>query len=260
MKVMISICISILIGGSIAALSAQGAQMELVGAWLFNEGSGKKVEDSVGNNSGEIEGSLKWEDGKFGKALEFPGQGDSYVTIPHHDILDSDPYTITAWTKLENTGGYQYIAWRNGLAWPEPQAMRHTDIWINQPGNAVIMWSFEGGGAYGRVDGQAPVADGSWHHVAKSSDGKMMRLFIDGKLDGEGDTGGKLVENGEDPLWIGARPGNVAATGIIDEVGFFAKALSEDELADVMNQGLEVLASVEPSGKLATTWGELKAE
>jgi hypothetical protein len=258
MRSTILICIGLFIVVGLMTSDAQGAEMELAGAWLFDEGGGKEVKDSVGSNHGETEGDLKWADGKFGKALEFPGQGDSYVNIPYHEALDSDPYTITAWTKLENTGGYQYIAWQNGLTWPEPHAMRHTDIWVNQPGNVVIMWSFEGGGAYGRIDGKAAVADGSWHHVAKSSDGKTMRLFIDGKLDGEAPIGGKLVANGEDPLWIGARPGNVAATGIFDEVGFFAKALSEDELAEVMSKGLEVLAPVEPLGKLAATWGELK--
>jgi hypothetical protein len=260
MKVMISICISLLMVGSIVTVG-QSAGMDLAGAWLFDEGSGGETKDSVGGNDGEIQGDLKWVDGKFGKGLEFPGRGDSYVSIPHEDVLDSDPYTITAWTKLKNTGNYQYIAWQNGLVWPEPHAKRHTDIWVmNQPGNVVIMWSFEGGADYGRIDGKTIVADDTWHHVAKSSDGDMMRLFIDGKLDGEAPVGGKLIVNGEDPLWIGARPGDVAATGIFDEVGFFTKALSEDELAEVMDEGLAVIAAVEPSGKLPTTWGELKSE
>lgn len=255
MKGIVSTCISLfmIIGLSTVAQGAQG----LAGAWLFDEGSGNVVRDSVGGNDGEIEGSLKWADGRFGKALEFPGQGDSYVTIPHHDVLDSDPYTITAWTKLESAS-WQYIAWKNGLTWPEPHAMRHTDIWVHQDGYVVIMWSFEGGADYGRVDGKTMVADGSWHHVAKSSDGNMMRLFIDGRLDGEAPTGGKLVANGEDPLWIGVRPGNVAATGIIDEIGFFTEALSEGDIADVMTDGLIVPSPVTPVPKLASTWGELK--
>lgn len=258
MKSAILVCTGLIMLAGLAT-TCLSAEMGLAGAWLFNEGSGEKINDSVGNNHGQIEGDLEWVDGKFGKGLEFPGQGDSYVTIPYQSVLDSDPYTITAWTKLKNTGDYQYIAWQNGLTWPEPHAMRHTDIWVmNTPGNVVIMWSFEGGGAYGRVDGKTVVADDTWHHVAKSSDGDTMRLFIDGNLDGEAPVGGKLVENGEDPLWIGARPGNVAATGVIDEVGFFTEALSEEELKKVMSGGLEVLASVEPVSKLAATWGDLK--
>lgn len=258
MKAMISICMGILIIG-ITATAVQSDAMGIVGAWLFNEGSGGVVNDSVGNNNGTIEGNLEWTVGKFGGGLEFAGAGDSYVSIPHQAVLDSDPYTITAWVKLEGNGQYQYIAWKNGLVWPETHAKRHIDIWVMNTGSVVIMWSFEGGGAnYGRVDGAAVIGDGEWHHVAKSCDGDTMRLHIDGVLDNEGPVGGALAENGEDPLWIGARPGNVAATGVIDEVGFFTEALSENQLASVMNDGLESMAAVEPSGKLAATWGKLK--
>lgn len=256
MKRAVFICISLFVLGFIA-VSTQSAQMGLAGAWLFDEGSGKEVKDSIGNSHGQIMGSLKWvNDGKFGKALQFAGAGDSYVSIPNQGYMDSDPYTITAWVKLENAS-WQYIAWRDGLVWPEQHLKRHTDIWVHEADYVVIMWHLESGGE-GRVDGKAIVADGTWHHVAESSDGKSMKLIIDGKVDGENATGGKLVINGEDPLWIGARPGDVAATGIIDEIGFFAKDLSEAELKEVMDKGLGVLASVDPGSKLAATWGEIK--
>jgi len=256
MQSMLSVAIVLLLIVIISG-EAQSAQMGLVGAWLFDEGSGKNTNDSVGNNHGEIMGNLEWVDGSTGKALQFAGAGDSYVSIPHNDYMDADPYTITAWVKLEEAS-WQYIAWRNGLVWPEPHKKRHTDIWLHEADYVVLMWHTEAG-AEGRVDGTVIVADGTWHHVAKSSDGDTIRLYIDGEVDGEAPIGGQLAINGEDPLWIGARPGDVAATGIIDEVGFFTEALSEDQLKEVMEQGLETMAAVEPSGKLAATWGKLKA-
>ena len=256
MRIAVSICIISLMIGT-ASNSAQSASMGLVGAWLFDEGSGTDTRDSVGNNHGEIMGNLDWTDGRFGKGLEFAGAGDSYVSIPHNDYMDADPYTITAWVKLE-TASWQYIAWRNGLVWPEPRLKRHTDIWVSDGSNiVVIMWHTEEG-VDGRIDGATPVAVGEWHHVAKASDGDTMRLYIDGEIDGEAPVGGTLAINGEDPLWIGARPGNVAATGIIDEVGFFTEALSGDELKEVMDQGLAPLAAVDASGKLTSTWGRIR--
>ena len=256
MRNAVAICISLLMAGIVCA-AAQSSELGLAAAWLFDEGSGNETRNSLGSSHGELMGDLGWTDGQFGKAIEFPGQGDSYVSIAHDDIMDSDPYTITAWVKLESTT-WQYIAWRNGTVWPEPHKKRHTDIWVFDGSNiVVIMWHTEAA-FEGRVDGTTVVADGTWHHVAKSSDGETMRLFIDGNLDGEAPTEGTLAINGEDPLWIGARPGDVAATGIIDEVGFFTQALSEDELQTVMNDGLAVLAPVEPLGKMAATWGKLK--
>jgi len=47
----------------------------IVAMWLFDEGSGKTVKDSSGNeNNGTITGDSKWDTGKFGKALEFNGK------------------------------------------------------------------------------------------------------------------------------------------------------------------------------------------
>lgn len=230
----------------------------IAGAWLFEATSGQTVKDLVGGNDGTIKGSVEREaKGKFGRALKFPGKGDSYVTIPYHDVFDSDPYTFTAWVQLE-AASWQYIAWQNGLTWPEPHTKRHLDIWVHDADYPVIMWSVEGGADYGSMDGKTIIADGSWHHIAKSSDGKMIRLFIDGKLDGEKELGGQLVVNGEDALWIGARPGDVAATGLFDEVGFFTGALSEADLAQVMTEGLTSYAAVSPSGNIAATWADIK--
>ncbi len=257
MKYTIFVSVSLLVLFGIGN-TVNSAQMGLAGAWLFDEGSGKAVKDAVGNNHGEIVGSLKWVDGLKGKGLEFAGAGDSYVSIPHKEILDADPYTFTAWVKLQ-AASWQYIAWKDGIVWPELHLKRHIDIWVHDADYPVLMWHLEGGGE-GRLDGKAIIADGKWHHVAKSSDSKNMRLFIDGKLDGEIAIGGKLAINGEDPLWIGARPGNVAATGVFDEIGFFTKALSEAELKEAMDKGLMVIASVDPKSKLANTWGGMKVK
>ncbi len=250
----------ILIGGIAILIGtvalAQAAQLGLAGAWLFEEGSGKIATDAVNGNDGELKGSVRWSsDGKIGRAVEFPGKGDSYIRIAHNDVFNSDPYTFTVWTKLKPTT-WQYIIWRNGEEWPEQQLVRHIDIWIHKDHYPVFMWHV--GGNMGRLDGTQVVADDQWHHIAKVYDGENVKMYIDGELDGEIPTAGKL-DTSESPIWLGARPGDVAATGIFDEVGFFTKALSDAEIKDVMNQGLQVFASVDPAGKSATTWGDIKA-
>jgi len=244
--------------GSLAGIS-QGAQMNLAGAWSFDEGSGKKAVDSVAGNNGELMGSTKFvNDGKIGGAVQFPGKGDSYVVIPHKSYMDADAYTFTAWTKLE-AASWQYVAWNNGPVFPDAGAARHIDIWIHDADYAVFMWSVVGGADFIQLPGTVVVADGTWHHIAKWYDGKSIRMYIDGKIDVETDTK-ELAKNGKDDLWIGARPGDVAATGLIDEVGIFTKALSEDELKSVMKESLTRFASVESVGKIPTIWGDLKSE
>jgi hypothetical protein len=256
MKTLISIYISIIIL-SATTLPAQAAKLGLASAWLFEDGNGKVVKDAVSGNDGEIKGTLKWvAGGKFGGALEFPGKGDSYVRIDHDDVFNSDPYTFVSWTKLKPTT-WQYIVWRNGDVWPEPEDVRHLDIWIHIDHYPVFMWHVKG--QVGRIDGKAIVADDKWHHIAKIYDGKTVKMYIDGKVDGEAPSGGTL-DTSKSPIWIGARPGNVAATGLFDEVGFFTEALSEGQLNDVMKDGLLKFAAVDPDGKVATTWGDLKVK
>jgi len=253
------ICLSFMVG--LVSVS-QGAQMNLAGAWSFDEGSGKKVIDSVAGNDGELMGSTKFvAGGKIGGAVQFPGKGDSYVVIPHKDYMDADAYTFTVWTKLD-AASWQYIAWNNGPVFPDDPpvgAARHIDIWVHDEDYAFFMWSVEGGGAFAQLPGKTVIADGTWHHLAKWYDGKSIRMYIDGKIDAQTDTK-KLAKNGKDALWIGARPGDVFATGLIDEVGLFTKALSEDELKSVMKESLTKLASVEAKGKLSTTWGDVKSK
>ena len=258
MKNIFTIVISLMFVVGLAGMT-YGAQMSLAGAWSFDEGAGKTVIDSVAGNNGELMGSTKFvAGGNFGGAVQFPGKGDSYVIIPHKDYMDADAYTFTVWTKLD-VASWQYIAWKNGPVFPDQGAARHIDIWVHDEDYPVFMWSVEGGGDFVQLPGKTVIADGTWHHVAKWYDGKSIRMYIDGKLDVQADTE-KLAKNGKDALWIGARPGDVAATGIMDEVGFFTKALTENELKAVMNQSLTSLSAVDSSDKLSTTWGDVKSK
>ena len=249
------LCLTILIIGTV--FSAHAVQLGLASAWLFNENGGKVVKDVVSGHDGDIKGNLKWVDnGKFGGALEFPGKGDSYVRVDHDDVFNSDPYTFVAWVKLDPTT-WQYVVWRNGDVWPEPQKVRHLDIWIHKDHYPVFMWNAAQGP--GRIDGKTIVADSKWHHIAKVYDGSKVQMYVDGKLDGESPSNGKL-DTSITPIWIGARPGNVAATGLFDEVGFFTEALSEGEVNDVKDTGLADFAAVEAAGKATTIWGLLKSK
>ena len=252
MKTAILSLIILIIG---VVFSAHAAKLGLASAWLFEENGGNVVKDVVSGHDGKIKGTLKRVgNGKFGSALEFPGKGDSYIRIEHADVFNADPYTFVAWVKLE-AASWQYIVWRNGDVWPEANNVRHLDIWIHQDDYPVFMWHVKG--KEGRIDGKTVIADGTWHHVAKVYDGKNVQMFIDGKLEGEKPSGGTL-DTSKSPIWIGARPGNIAATGLFDEVGFFTKALSKAQLNGVMNNGLTDYAAVEAAGKATTTWGLLK--
>ena len=197
----------------------------LKGYWNFDEGEGRFAKNVVGTNHGRIQEDLKWVEGKQGKALQFNGQG--YVSIPHEDFFNAPNFSICVWTKLERTYDYQYIIWKDGTQWPEEGPGRRIDIWVEVTGPVTVVWNYEN-----RLDGRKVIADGKWHHIAEVYDGKSIKLYIDGTLDGQAEPSGKLPTN-DLPMWIGARPGGVAAKGIIDEVYFYDRALSEQEVKNL---------------------------
>ena len=89
----------------VATVKFEGAIEGLVAHRKFNEGSGDKAVDSVG----EIDGSLvnfdapdvAWVDGVQGKALKLDGVND-HITLPASAALDLQQFTISTHIKAEN--------------------------------------------------------------------------------------------------------------------------------------------------------------
>jgi hypothetical protein len=87
----------------------------------------------------------------------------------------------------------------------------------------------------------------------------MVRIYIDGDMVKEEGRSGNLTPN-DSSLRIGHREGSTHWwNGVLDEVGVFNRALSEDEVNRIMNEGLgAIYTSVDPSAKMAITWGQTK--
>ena len=62
------------------------------------------------------------------------------------------------------------------------------------------------------------------------------------------------------PLTMGKAGGSGAAClkGIIDEVRLSNVARTQEEIMELMNEGLKTLLAVDAGGKLTTTWGRIK--
>ena len=105
-----------------------------------------------------------------------------------------------------------------------------------------------------------PVIDGGkWVHFTGTydSDSKDVKTYVDGKVTHEAKGNGELSDNWGVSAAIGHHKNGRWYDGLMDEFYIFARALSEDEIKEVMDG--EFL-SVEPADKLATTWGGLKSQ
>ena len=247
-------------------LESQVVEDGLISYWSFDDADvrGNIVKDLVGGNDGAIVGAPKHVKGKIGEAFEFGGEPDAIdVASPANgslDFGDDKDFSMMAWIKVDKP--------------PELDGGQSTIISKGDGGNnARILWKIlatqlqvtianeAGGGPKVDFNSVSDVVDGNWHHVVFVSDrSDTTCIYIDGKLDAEGGPSEGTDITIESPLFIGAsvRIGKTTRRyfeGLIDEVGIYNRALTDNEIERNFNsEGL----AVSSQQKLAIAWGEIK--
>lgn len=233
-------------------LYSQSAVDSLVAHWTLNDASGNTVEDLSGNgHEGTLVGDPQWTDGKFLGALEFDGTGDE-VEIPFDESLNQESFTITAWAnaRADGTGHRAVISSRDDF----PQ---RGFIFYAAPNNIWQFWT--GGDGWNPISGPAVNLD-EWDHLVGTYADGTQKFYVNGELVGE--TSATLSVNTAQEFLIGAGANETANhnyrfVGKIDDVRVYGQALDQSEIASVMEGEL---TPVESLGKIAVTWGQLKAK
>ena len=245
----------------------------ILGLWLMDEGKGDRVEDSSGwSNHGKlIKG--KWTDGKFGKAVHLPGVigviGEpkflSFVRIEDAPNLGNlEEITIACWVFLHSFKGFYdgFVDKTRGETpgWSSYNLSRRLKDNQQQWEWKIVDFKNE---TYEFQAGFAVLR--KWIHLAGTFDGKQMKLYENAVEIGKKVFDGKLpIQDSDSYMGFGHHPGAPneewsAMEGIIDEVVMFNVALSKNNIKSIMTQGLEKALAVELRGKLAITWGAIKA-
>ncbi|HUT46728.1 MAG TPA: LamG-like jellyroll fold domain-containing protein [Sedimentisphaerales bacterium] len=218
---------SLLVLGIVLTSGAQAAIDEgLVGWWMFDEGAGTTVADSsgAGHDGVFVDGTPEWVAGMYGKALRF--DGDNKVEIPdHEDFHMVEAVSVALWAQPESnqpdyakffckqkSGEYPYA-----LQFSSSLSIRAT---IN---------------ASGRYDTSTiPNFPGEWAHLCFTYDGSVLILYKDGEEAVRINASGDLQQN-DLSLSIGGRLGSGQNfIGIIDDVRLFNRALTAEEIQQVM--------------------------
>jgi len=227
----------------------------LVLYYPFDEGKGDATKDASGNkNDGTITGDSKWVDGKFDKALDLPL--GSFVEMQASDtltgdIFKEDAFTIYAWINPSFAGSTWEHIWRSLPGPPKG----HNTLFLNLDGR--LSWRASVGGSWTVLCETAPgvVKKGEWTNIVVLGDGKNFKIFVNTKEEMKSEY--KKTDGGNATYHFGGEGGESYA-GAIDEAAVFSRDLTEDEIKQFMN-GIKATA-VSPSGKLALTWGSLKAD
>jgi hypothetical protein len=189
--------------------------------------------------------------GVFGQAIEF--DGSSYVdcgTDPAFDITNE--ITVAAWIKLDHVDDRQSIVNK------ESNEVRGIGYRVGGGGTVHVQLYKQGWvAASDKTDLYSTVSlqPDTWYHVAYTyefvADGtSKTRLYIDGQEESRTDTTvGPLATNTE-PLEIGryywSTGYNKWFDGLIDEVLIYTRALTPEEIAEVM-KGISPALASDPS-------------
>jgi hypothetical protein len=245
--------------------SVSAADPEVAGIWLFDEDQDDVAEDSSGSgNDGVINGGAKWtNDGKFGGALEFDGI-DDWVEVPDDDSVEFPQgvdFTLACWLRVTTPEDSppmiiakhyhttsQMLPWY-GLYYADQAKAATGDISLFLRNAAATDF---------HIAGVTKIDDGEWHHIVGTREGGTIKLYVDGVEEASMDGADFDVGTNDGCLHFMSHYGRFMG-GVLDEVIILRRALSADEIGDLMNNGIEKVMAVSSSGKLPTTWARIKA-
>ena len=243
--------------------SAQILDPDLVLYFDYENFDGNTVLEKSGRGyDGEINGDVtQADDGKFGKAAHFAA--NSFLDLDGPNVkaedIPTEGMSLLAWINVESVSDMALFNARatDGTWLVHPEARGDGNFrWLNRgpnPGRTIF-------------DIRAGKNEANkWQHYAGtfSYADELAVLYINGEKVGEEKS--RLDTLIADNWGQGARVGfNIddkrPFTGLMDEFNLWKRGLSEQEVLDIMTNGIAAtLTAVDPQGKLATTWGKLKA-
>lgn len=191
----------------------------LVSLW---SGEGN-ANDSAGGNNGTLTGSATFGPGKAGQGFAFDGRNGSGVSLGNPASLQLQDFTIEAWIKR---GSDTVVSYGSG---------NDAGLFHGGWGGYDFSMGPDGELDFNRLGDVAPqrgpkITDTNWHHAALTKGGTQVIFYLDGTAFPVPTYTSTFTFT--TLIGIGCRPDNQdnSFLGTLDEIGFFNRALSADEI------------------------------
>ncbi|MCL4734072.1 MAG: glycoside hydrolase family 127 protein [Candidatus Omnitrophica bacterium] len=170
--------------------------------------------------------------GKDNGAVAFKGEGMlRYKTPP----FPSKEYSFTAWVCVDEYPvgriGQIFSAWARGGDDPLRVLVEGDHLFAR----------IEGAGNWGTPGVKVP--KGEWIHLAAVKRGGHLEIWVNGKKAAECGAPGELLNSACEAFALGGNPfypGSEFFVGKIDDFALYARALSDEEIARIHTQGLQL--------------------
>jgi len=221
---------------ALSLCASLGQAGPLVGYWSFDGIQGTQVRDQSGTgNHGTLNGAPLKIDGPFGKALQLDGVKD-YVDCGNGASLDIlTKLTLCAWVKTTDAG--PLVA---GQAERQNHYIsKHNSYQVKHRSNLLIFAIWDSGSPYATRISIDKSFNEEWHHIVGTYDGKILKTYVNGKLEGTADHAGD-IDHINLNVNIGKNPNQNDQNfkGSIDEVQIYNQDLSAAQVLEVFAGGV----------------------
>lgn len=184
--------------------------------------------------STELEGGTQSvSNDNIGMVTTFDGNGD-YVKVPDHDSLDlnGNQMCVEAWVNINSyAGDYRCILGKIG--WTTTSAWSY-NLHINDGGGLHFNVVNTSGTEF-PINSPAVVGNGTWHHVAATYNGSLIKIYIDGNEVNSRTATGNIRQNSYEihiGAWYTSDPNYFK--GEIDEVRIWNRSRTQQEIQSTM--------------------------
>jgi prepilin-type N-terminal cleavage/methylation domain-containing protein len=173
--------------------------------------------------------------GQLCRAGVFTDQGgpnnNDRVKLPYQVGNALQDFTAMLWINTTKNGSQGIISGANGS---------QSNEWLLFSPNSASLNTFVKGPSRSYA---TTVSDGTWHHFTWMREGSREWLLADGGIVGTNTVSGAAISIAADGLWLGSEQDSVAGgwdrqqelVGTLDEVRFYDRALSENEIRAHIN-------------------------
>lgn len=201
----------------------------LIGYWKMDDNSN----DALGSRNGS-DTSMTYSTGKINNAGVFNGSS-SAVTIANHTSLFPTSLTVSLWINFTTVQQNKHIF---TLQNANDSPYLGFSIFVEDSANGKKIWSATRSTSFGWVASTNNLNDGNWHHVVVTFDSGTHTMWVDGTQNSQ-NTGKTLVWDTGANLMFGKFYNYAGGyyNGKLDEVGYWNRALTSDEIATLYNSG-----------------------
>ena len=243
--VVCALCLAFLsLGLTVPVMGAELTEGLLV-HYKFDDRSGTTAQDSSGNgHDGTLVNDPQWVAGKVVGALQFAGNGDYVIDDDAENYLNGlNAVTIAVWIKSEliNTDkGFIDGEMPDGN--DNTMTMRYDSAGSTGGGDDVLKMAVTSTGGEQQLESSEDLQTTEWQHVALVwSSGQQLQFYVNGALDTPTDNQAALSGTTsvvtELVVGKGSKDDGAAESwqGLIDEVRIYDRALTQEEIQQVMN-------------------------